>query len=363
MNDVVTRFVPSMSGNFVLHIGHLITLFCNLLYAKKHRGHSYVLPSISHMGLMIQGSMREIYSWAWYGTTSFQMLGIAEEDIIIIPLFPGGLSFRKDLINKVKDATGIEDLKEWEDVSYSVVTGAGCPQALMVAMTDFIIGTNVIIRGRDWHPDNSDASSMALVGSHARNLQSKYVSDHLSFLRRFRTEADQNDEIREYFAPLVTYGGEKISKSWIDIEDPVVIFRTNGMITPVDDETAPKDKIPGIAYLAWMMEMCGSPAKCLDDIMNYLVKDYVSFSAKTFLHFLDKSRSVRVVNNVKQDTGVEPPHGLVQIRNKVRSIESHRQHSNIIKVDIHFLNPNASRNSFTCISHALVSSWPFFMSG
>jgi len=237
VDKVVTRFVPSFNQiRFIMHVGHLVTLFCNLLYAKKHGGHSYVLPIIKYIGPgldKIQDAQE--YAANCYGTQGFEMLGIAEEDIMFIPLFIGGWVFRQDLINKVKEATGLEDkdiIEGWQR------------EALVVAMTDFVVGTNVIIRGRDLLPDTADASVL------------EYLDDHLALFRRFKKEAGQDDEIREYFAPLVTREGEKISQASIHAEDSAVIFRKSG-------------GIPGISYLAWMMEVLGSPAESLDDILNY----------------------------------------------------------------------------------------------
>jgi len=251
-DGIVLRFIPGVTYSVVIfHIGHMTTMMCNFLYAKKHHGICYIAPEISTIGLNGAGFIRPYLSISGYRTDTslrlFGNLGIPEVLIRPIPTYWGGLELRQEMSKKLHAETGASISQILDEFPKADISSS------IVAVFDFLLGSNVIIRGGDWK---------GIVDPHIR--ASTYVETHRAILNYLRGIVGQGP-ITEHFAPLVLSDGEKISKSAIaDMgEDPVVVFREGGCST----ENAPG--ISPLAYLVWMAGKVGEDLRSIDDFVNY----------------------------------------------------------------------------------------------
>jgi len=251
-DEIVLRFIPGITYSVVIfHIGHMSTLICNFLYAKKNHGTCYIAPEISTIGLPGDEFIRPYLLMSGHRTDTslglFRNLGIPEALIKPIPMYWGGLKLRQEMSEKLHEETGISISQILDEFPKAHIS------SLIIAVFDFLLGSNVIIRGGDWK------------GVIDPDMRSQiYVETHRAILNYLRGIVGQGP-ITEHFAPLVLSDGEKISKSAMaDMEeDSVVVFREGGCST----ENAPG--ISPLAYLVWMAYMSGEDLRSIDDFVNY----------------------------------------------------------------------------------------------
>tara|TARA_Y100000310_G_scaffold340961_1_gene438538 strand:- start:10569 stop:11342 length:774 start_codon:yes stop_codon:yes gene_type:complete len=127
---VATRFMPTISDGH-LHMGHLVNLYINFFYAKKHNGKFHVVADQYIEAENVKSNMDVL---------SLLLPGFEIHKFVI----------NEDTKNKLKDKVVesfgerfFKDLPNFGDHFY-------------VALLDYVLGVNAVIRGDDWRHNEAN---------------------------------------------------------------------------------------------------------------------------------------------------------------------------------------------------------------
>ena len=241
-----TRFLPDMESGPV-HPGHIVTMFINYLYAKRHKGVCYFCPIIP---LNSSPIVRSNYS-------IFKSLRVINTHTMAIPSNNPGFP-QEFLLRKVLGELGLPPGSLINDVSDQV------------AMYDFIIGTDTLIRGDDWAWDKINSKNCP-----------NYKFRHLACLNQLRHEAGYSP-VTEIYIPCVDGGDkEKLSSSGLS---------GKGVAEYLDLESF------NLTWLLWFIYSWEGSMPCrLDEVENYQIdmgrKTKIQFNADDLILCSEKIKS------------------------------------------------------------------------